>query len=220
MRPVQTDATALLFFLMRYQGRLTQWNRSKGFGFITPNGGGGRVFVHAMGFRNGARQVTEGALLTFELGVDAQGRPRAEDIDFAGSPRKDDTPQRGDSPAGPLVVATFGFTLLGAALTGIAPRALLWLYVLASLVAVGLYWLDKRAATEGRWRTPESTLHLCALMGGWPGAVIAQRMLRHKTRKPAFRAAFWATVVINISAVGWLLAAPAAAPLRAGLAGI
>lgn len=213
------DAIALLSFRMRYQGRLTQWNRSKGFGFITPNGGGGRVFVHAMGFRNGTRQVAEGALLTFELGVDAQGRPRAEDIDFAGTPRKTDTQPSGDNPAAPLATVTFSFTLLGTALTGMAPRALLWLYALASLVTFGLYWLDKRAAQEGRWRTPESTLHLCTLIGGWPGAVIAQRVLRHKTRKPAFRAVFWATLVINIAAAGWLLLAPAAAPLGAGLAG-
>lgn len=201
---------------MRFQGRLTQWNDAKGFGFITPNGGGGRVFVHAKSFRAGGRRPEEGELLTYELGVDGKGRPRADEIDFVGKARQGGGAQRGDSKAAPLVAVVFSILLIGATLKGFAPRLLLWLYAGTSVLAFLLYWMDKRAALTDAWRTPENTLHLCALVGGWPGAVVAQQVLRHKTRKESFRAVFWATVVLNCAAVGWLLAAPGAATLRAG----
>ena len=59
--------------------------------------------------------------------------------------------------------------------------------------------LDKAAAQAGRWRTSEATLHLLALAGGWPGALLAQHWLRHKSAKRAFRAVFWVTVVLNVT---------------------
>ena len=51
---------------------------------------------------------------------------------------------------------------------------------------------------------PENTLHLLALLGGWPGALVAQAQFRHKTRKVSFRAVFWLTVAVNLAALGWL----------------
>lgn len=201
---------------MRFQGRLTQWNDAKGFGFITPNGGGGRVFIHAKSFRAGGRRPEEGDLLTYELGVDNKGRPRAEEIDFVGRTRQTIRPTQTDSKAAPLAALVFSALLIGATFKGFAPRVMLWFYAGASTLAFLLYWMDKRAALTDAWRTPENTLHLCALVGGWPGAVVAQQVLRHKTRKESFRAVFWMTVLLNCAAVGWLLAAPGAATLRAG----
>lgn len=74
-------------------------------------------------------------------------------------------------------------------------------YVGASLVAFVAYATDKSAAVAGRWRTPESTLHSLAVLGGWPGALLAQQLLRHKTSKNSFVATFWFTVVLNITLV-------------------
>lgn len=78
----------------------------------------------------------------------------------------------------------------------------------AAFVALGLsaitfvvYALDKHAAQTGRWRTPESTLHLLELAGGWPGAWIAQQLLRHKSRKPGYRIVFWAMAALHCVAV-------------------
>ena len=71
-------------------------------------------------------------------------------------------------------------------------------YVALSIVAYGMYAADKHAAQTGAWRVPENNLHLVALLGGWPGALIAQQRLRHKTVKPEFRAVFWLTVVANV----------------------
>jgi uncharacterized membrane protein YsdA (DUF1294 family) len=73
---------------------------------------------------------------------------------------------------------------------------LLW-YLFASVAAVLAYRADKSAAENNRWRVKESTLHLLALAGGWPGAFIAQKLLRHKSRKGSFQAVFIITVVLN-----------------------
>lgn len=77
-------------------------------------------------------------------------------------------------------------------------------YGALSLVCFILYAIDKSAAVNGRWRTPESTLHLLALAGGWPGAILAQQWLRHKSSKLAFRIVFWCTVALNMGAFMWL----------------
>lgn len=82
---------------------------------------------------------------------------------------------------------------------------LLGLYCgLMSLLTYGIYALDKNAARRQRPRVPERLLHLLALLGGWPGALIAQQRLRHKTRKPAFQIVFWLTVLLHLA--GLLLA--------------
>lgn len=82
--------------------------------------------------------------------------------------------------------------------------ALLWAYLGLSAVALATYAADKSAAVAGRWRTPERTLHTLSLAGGWPGALLAQQLLRHKTSKPGFMAVFWCTVLLNVLGfVGW-----------------
>jgi len=73
---------------------------------------------------------------------------------------------------------------------------LLW-YLAASVASLLAYGADKSAAQSGRWRVKESTLHMLALVGGWPGALVAQRMFRHKSRKPSFQVGFMITVIVN-----------------------
>ena len=73
------------------------------------------------------------------------------------------------------------------------------IYLFVSLVAFLAYALDKSAAIEKRWRTPEGTLLIIGLACGWPGALLAQQFLRHKTSKPSFVAAFWLTVLLNVA---------------------
>lgn len=72
-------------------------------------------------------------------------------------------------------------------------------YVATSVITFSTYAIDKSAARRGAWRTPERTLHLLALAGGWPGALLAQQLLRHKTAKLQFRVTFWATVILNVA---------------------
>lgn len=97
---------------------------------------------------------------------------------------------------------------------GPAVLALAGAYVVLSVASLILYGVDKAAAEHGRWRVPEMTLHLVSVAGGWPGALVAQRLFRHKTRKQPFRTVFWCTVVVNCAALAWVVHSMPAARLR------
>jgi len=101
------------------------------------------------------------------------------------------------------VACLFLAVICGLGVRGTLPLAIPAVYLAASLAAMIAYGVDKSAAQTGAWRTPESTLHVLALMGGWPGALIAQKILRHKSRKPSFQFAFWVTVALNCAALVW-----------------
>ena len=72
------------------------------------------------------------------------------------------------------------------------------IYFIMSLIAFCAYGLDKYKAQKGLWRIPEKTLHILELCCGWPGALLAQRLLRHKSYKKSFRIVFWVMAVLNI----------------------
>ena len=88
-----------------------------------------------------------------------------------------------------------------------APPALGAAYLLASAVCFAAYARDTAAARRGGRRTPERTLLALGLLGGWPGAVLAQQWLRHKTVKMPFQSLFWCSVVVNLAAFAWLAGA-------------
>ncbi|HAA46306.1 MAG: hypothetical protein XD36_1473 [Halomonas sp. 54_146] len=71
-------------------------------------------------------------------------------------------------------------------------------YAVASLFAYITYAVDKKAAIKNRQRVSERSLHLLGVLGGWPGALLAQQQLRHKTQKTSFRLVFWFTVALNL----------------------
>jgi uncharacterized membrane protein YsdA (DUF1294 family) len=83
----------------------------------------------------------------------------------------------------------------------IAVAAYMIVVAVMSLVCFIAYGLDKRRAVKGCRRVSERTLHLMAFLGGWPGALIAQRQFRHKTQKVPFRIVFWVVVVLHIGIV-------------------
>jgi len=187
---------------MRHHGKITSWNDEKGFGFISRAGNEKPVFVHIKGFSNRQRRPVGGEIVSYELATDERGRPRAEKVLFAGEKRP-----KGTGAGGALVAVALAILFLAglglAVLLGKLPLGVPALYAAASVVAFGAYALDKSAAREGRWRTRESTLHLFSLVGGWPGALVAQKTLRHKSRKPSFQMVFWVTVVVNCMALAW-----------------
>ena len=80
-------------------------------------------------------------------------------------------------------------------------QAVAALYLVASLICFVMYAVDKSAAVAGRRRISERTLLMWGLFCGWPGGLVAQQVLRHKTRKASFLVAFWVTAVVNLLAV-------------------
>ena len=75
-------------------------------------------------------------------------------------------------------------------------------YGIVSVLAFFLYWSDKRKARTDSWRTPENVLHAVEFAGGWPGALLAQQVFRHKTRKLSFQVLFW--VIVLLHQVFWI----------------
>lgn len=198
---------------MRTKGKVTSWNDDKGFGFITPIAGGKRVFIHIKAFRNSNRRPDINRLVTYALSSDKQGRPCAANATLAGDRLPEKTKQTKVSLS--TIGAAFFLVIVGiSALTAKIPPLILALYILGSLFTFIIYAVDKSAAKNGEWRTKESTLHLLSLAGGWPGALVAQQTLRHKSKKQSFRSAFWITVFINCGAFIWLLTPTGTATLQ------
>jgi uncharacterized membrane protein YsdA (DUF1294 family)/cold shock CspA family protein len=189
---------------MRPQGRIAKWNDERGFGFISPSEGGSSVFVHISSFSRNERRPSVNEAVSYTLAFDSHGRPQAKDVRFIVGSRSA-SPIRQIPRAGITVSIAFAMSFLVAlaALAAIGWLEVSWLalYYGASLITYGVYAGDKRAAQNARRRTPEATLHLMSLVGGWPGALIAQVLLRHKTRKPSFLIGYWFTVIINCIAL-------------------
>jgi len=83
---------------MRYQGRVSEWRDERGFGFITPNGGGAKIFLHISSFSNHAHRPQTGVLVTYELSVGEAGRPRASSVQFVGASEPRRVPNTGVVP--------------------------------------------------------------------------------------------------------------------------
>ncbi|MEO9079673.1 MAG: DUF1294 domain-containing protein [Rhodanobacter sp.] len=99
------------------------------------------------------------------------------------------------------MLAGFGVFLGVAIWTGRLPWWVIPALTILSVVTFLIYRNDKRAAVRHEQRTPENTLHVLALFGGWPGAWMAQKYLRHKSSKSSFQQVFWITVAINACAL-------------------
>ncbi len=100
----------------------------------------------------------------------------------------------------PLKLVLFGLLCLlplAGSLLRLGAVLPLAIYAVASLLTFVLYWRDKHSALKDRWRTPETTLHFFELAGGWPGALVAQQVFRHKTRKLSYQLAFWLIVMLH-----------------------
>jgi uncharacterized membrane protein YsdA (DUF1294 family)/cold shock CspA family protein len=188
---------------MRTKGKITSWNDEKGFGFITPSAGGNQVFIHIKAFSNRSRRPEVNQLVSYSLSADKQGRPYAMKAILAG----DRISQKTKSNNGLLSIigAIFFLVIVGESVhLAKIPPFIFALYALVSLVTFIMYAVDKSAAKNGTWRTKESTLHLLSVVGGWPGALVAQVKLRHKSKKQSFRSVFWITVLLNCSVFVWL----------------
>lgn len=193
---------------MRFDGKLSSWNDARGFGFIEPSQGGQEIFIHIKSFPAGTGRPVVGLRLSFEVELGPQGKKRAKSVEFlrASRPARSSRARGAATWSVPRLLAIPGFVAVYLLVASRWPvsRWVAAAYLVASFAAFVAYAIDKSAARAGRWRTPESTLHAFGMACGWPGALLAQQFLRHKSSKPSFVAAFWVTVAINIGAFVFL----------------
>lgn len=205
---------------VRMKGRLTNWDEAKGFGFLEPCLGGPAVFIHIKALQQASRRPVIGDLIIFSHGRDKNGRICAVDASLSADTLVTGVVGRNnkqvkEKPNGTgstkpvtgvsvsLICLSFGALLTGLFLKGLLPLGIIYLYLVMSLLTFLAYGWDKWAAIKGRWRTRESTLHLLALLCGWPGALLAQYSLSHKSVKQAFRRLYLVTVILNLGLLGY-----------------
>lgn len=189
---------------MRFQGKVRDWNSERGFGFIQPEQGGQDIFAHVTSVKPRSLQLTDGQLVSFEVETAPNGKKRAKSVELVRPSVRRPTVQarrRGSAQWGTAsLFAIPAFALLYFLVS------LLWQpsikvaagYAVLSAMTFVAYALDKSAARDGLFRISENRLHMASLVGGWPGALVAQQVLRHKSSKTAFRQVFWMTVVLNV----------------------
>lgn len=186
----------------RITGVVASWNDDRGFGFITPDGGGANEFVHISAWPQQFGRPKAGDMVSFEVQAMPDGRTKAVRVQPARiSPVRLVRSRRGTATTLAAVLAIAAFAAI-VVLVQVAWRPLpLWvavLYLGASAICFTAHWIDKSAATSGGWRVPEGSLLALGVVGGWPGGLLAQQLLRHKTRKVGFRVRFWVGVLLNV----------------------
>jgi uncharacterized membrane protein YsdA (DUF1294 family)/cold shock CspA family protein len=197
---------------MRFEGTLTSWNDERGYGRIESSQGGEPIFVHISVWPRGPSRPQLGQAITFEVELGPKGK-RAKSVQLVQvrrSPRHSERAER--AQWGTATLFAIPAFLVIYAVVAVLWKLPLWvagLYAGLSTITFFAYAMDKSAASTGAWRTPEKTLHMLAIAGGWPGALLAQQFLRHKSTKQPFRQVFWATALLNVGALVFL-----ASPLR------
>jgi len=197
-------------------GKVADWRDDRGYGFVVPverGDGPERLFFHIDDYTQAGRRPERGELVRYVASRQTDGRWRAQAVirttpasargradrrGLSGGARK--TGGAGTIAFLILLGIWLGL-LLPAASSGALPGWALPALLALNLLTWALYALDKRAAQAGRWRTPEAHLHLCELLGGWPAAWLAQRQLRHKSAKRAYRAIYWSLAVLHVAAL-------------------
>lgn len=167
--------------------KIVEWDDQKGYGFLKV--GEGRLFLHWRDFAERHKRPAVGDVIRFTGGVDAKGRICAKNAVHLNDGGR---------------ITALAVLLLACLLV---PPALAlhqrgwdfrWVgaYALViSAVSYGSYALDKRRARAREWRISEAGLHVTELLGGWPGAFLAQRRLRHKCSKGSYQVMFWLIVL-------------------------
>jgi uncharacterized membrane protein YsdA (DUF1294 family)/cold shock CspA family protein len=177
--PVQTESLLT--------AKIVEWSRPKGFGFLQV--GNQRIFLHRRDFIAHHKPPAVGDAINFRLGQDGQGRICATNATHVND--------------GGRITILSALVLLGLLVLPVFAllRHLVDLrWVIAHILVLGAvtylaYAWDKQRARAKEWRLSEQGLHLLELLGGWPGAFLAQRRLRHKCSKGSYQFMFWLIVL-------------------------
>lgn len=191
-------------------GIIVEWDDERGFGFIESPTAKQRVFVHISVFEATTRRPRVGDELSYVLAQDEQSRLKAIHASFLNPIHH--SSNQSESPLDIKSILMLFVVALGVFLLILISSPIAWPFLAGILILSPVtfiaYGRDKVAAATGRWRTPETNLQLLSLLGGWPGAMIAQRRFRHKTRKSSFQITYFIMTLLNCSVVVFLATNP------------
>jgi uncharacterized membrane protein YsdA (DUF1294 family)/cold shock CspA family protein len=172
-------------------GTITEWDHDRGFGYVESNGQ--PLFLHFRDFTKRYKTPEVGDTVTFEIGKDKKGRPcaqKAVHVNEGGRLTSEAILFLCLLQVAPIfALVRLSRTIPGGYLAGY--------WILISVLAYFIYDWDKQRAKEKRYRESEFILHQLAVLGGWTGAFIAQRRLRHKCSKLRFQVVFWLIVAVH-----------------------
>lgn len=193
-------------------GKLIKWKDDRGFGFIKPSDGSQEVFLHISDIKDATRRPSINDTIYYNLGVDQKGKFCAKNAFILGA-RKKSRPSQYQTES--LHHSNLKTLLLQSLCLAILPLfgsisfilktnnpLPIILYPAISIITYLLYSHDKSKAKQQGWRIPEKSLHLCELAGGWLGGFIAQKTLRHKSKKQSYQLVFW--VIVALHHFAWL----------------
>ncbi|QQX85227.1 cold shock and DUF1294 domain-containing protein [Cupriavidus necator] len=184
---------------MKKAGRIKSWNADKGYGFIDVHADVKDVFFHVTAVQTRSVQPKPGDRVSFVIARGKDGRMQALNVTIVGAQKSATSADASWLPA--LLGLAALAVIITSSLGGYLPRQVGIVSLLTSIVAFVAYAVDKARASRNAWRISEANLHFLALCGGWPGALAAQHLLRHKNRKQEFQVTFWGTVALNIGAM-------------------
>lgn len=199
------------------KGTLVLWNDDKGFGFVKPENGEKDYFVHISAIKNyqkgQSRRPALGDVILFD-GEQTSGRQRRissaviEDLEVSVA---EPVAQTAITIPGVSRIYALLIKLL-AFIPVLLSMDVLWrygnpipvaAYVFMTPITILYYAEDKRRALQHQWRISNFYLHCFEIMGGWPGALLAQNEYRHKLRRGAYQYGFWAIVAIH--GIAWAI---------------
>ena len=172
--------------LPEWTARIAEWDSARGYG--TLEYGNVPVVVHRSDCAKHYRPKV-GDMIRFTLGNDDRGRSCAKNV----MPTKVGLITTLTSPV--VLACLLALPALAAYRSRFDGRWIALYAVLLSVITYRAYASDKKRARTRNWRIPEARLHLLELLGGWPGAWLAQKRLRHKSSKVRYQLIFWMIVV-------------------------
>jgi uncharacterized membrane protein YsdA (DUF1294 family)/cold shock CspA family protein len=197
-----------------FEGVIKSWKEEKGFGFIQPIEGKKDVFIHIRDLKHTNYHPQQGDTVCYKVVQEPNGKIRTYDAFIKGQEISQQYRKKTfkKSQLQQKTSREYRLGILPIFIIGLIPFAFsilliiqklnfmpLFAYLLMSLLTFIIYARDKTMAHKGEWRTSEQTLHLLEFLGGWPGALITQRAIRHKNKKTSYLVVFWTIVIIHLS---------------------